>query len=68
MLFLLYIDDINHAITSKIKLFADDVAMYKNIRGQYDHLILHNNLDAISLWAEYWLMKLNNNKCVAHSI
>ena len=36
LLFLLYIDDINNAITSHINLFADDRAMYGNIRNQND--------------------------------
>ena len=31
MLFLLYINDINNAITSQIKLFADDSVLYRNI-------------------------------------
>ena len=36
MLFLLYIDDINNAITSQIKVFADDSVPYRNIRKQND--------------------------------
>ena len=33
MLFLLYINDINNAITSQIKLFADDSVLHRNIRS-----------------------------------
>ena len=49
MLFLLCIDDINNAITSQIKLFADGSVMYGNIRSQ-------NDLDTISSWDVKWLM------------
>ena len=61
MLFLLYINDINNAIKSQIKLFADDSVLYRNIRNQ-------NDLDTISSWAERWLMELNIDKCSVLSI
>ena len=63
MLFLLYINDINNAITSQIKLFADDSVLYRNIHNQNDQVTLQNDLDTISAWAEKWLMELNINKC-----
>ena len=62
MLFILYINDMNNAITSQIKLFADDSILYRNIRNQDDQVILQNDLDTISSWAEEWLMELNINK------
>ena len=36
MLFLLYINDINNAFKSQIKLLADDGVLYRNIRKQND--------------------------------
>ena len=68
MLFLLYINDINNTIKSQIKLFADDSVLYRNIRNQNDQVILQNDLDTISSWAEKWLMELNINKCFVLSI
>ena len=68
ILFLLYLNDINNAIKSQIKLFADDSVLYRNIRNQNDQVILQNDLDAISSWAEKWLMELNINKCSVLSI
>ena len=68
MLFLLYINDINIAITSQIKLFADDSVLHKNIHDQNDQVILRNDLDTISSSAEKWLMELNINKCSVLSI
>ena len=68
MLFLLYINDINNAIKSQIKLFADDSVLYRNICSQNDQVILQNDLDTISSWAKKWLMELNINKCSVLSI
>ena len=68
MLFLLYINDINNAIKSQIKLFANDTVLYRNIRNKNDHVILQNDLDTISSLAERWLMELNINKCSVLSI
>ena len=68
MLFLLYINDINKAITSQNKLFADDCVLYRNIHSQNDQVILKNDLDTISSSAEKWLMELNINKCSVLSI
>ena len=68
MLFLLYINDINNATKSQIKLFSDDSVLYRNIRSQNDQVILQNDLDTISSWAEKWLMELNINKCSVLSI
>ena len=65
MLFLLYINDINNAITSQIKLFADDSVLYGNIRNQNDQVILQNDLDTISSWAKKWLMELNINNVLS---
>ena len=68
MLFLLYINELNNAISSQIKLFADDSVLYRNIHNQNDQVILQNDLDTISSWAEKWLMELNINKCSVLSI
>ena len=62
MLFQLCNEDINNAITSQNKLFADDSVLYKNIRNQDDQANHKNYLDTISSRAEKWLMELNINK------
>ena len=45
MLFLLYINDINNANASQVKLITDDSVLYRNICNQ-------NDLDTISSWAD----------------
>ena len=68
MLFLLYINDINNAIRSQIKLPADDSFLHRNICNQNDQVILQNDLDTISSWPEKLLIELNINKCSVLSI
>ena len=58
MLFLLYINYINNAITSQIMLFADDCVLHRSIHNQNDQVILQNDLYTISSLAEKWLMEL----------
>ena len=72
---LLYINDINNAIMSIMKLFADDIVLHRNIRNQNDQVIPQNDqvipqndLDTISSFAEKWLMELNIIKCSVLSI
>ena len=49
MLFLLCIDDINNAMTSQIKNFADESVLYRNTYNQNDQVILQNDLDTIGV-------------------
>ena len=53
---------------TQIKLFVDDSVLYRNIRNQNHQVILQNDLDTITSWAEKWLMELNINKCSVLSI
>ena len=61
-MFLVYINDVNNAIISQIKHFANDSVLHRNIHNQNDQVNLQNDLDTISSRAEKWLMELNINK------
>ena len=63
VLFLIYINDIAINIKSEIRLFADDILLYKVIALPTDHLILQNDLDTLTKWAKDWLMEFNIPKC-----
>jgi len=63
LLFLLYISDLPSNVTSKIRLYADDVILYREIHSEDNVFRLQKDLDAITQWADIWLMKLNLSKC-----
>ena len=56
---LLYINDIGQGISSKIKLFADDCLLYREINSIDDALVLQSDLDQLSTWQ----MTFNHTKC-----
>ena len=68
MLLPLYINYIYHAITSKNNVIAVGSFMYINIRIQNNVLILQRDLDTTAIWAVKWLIELNINQFVVHSI
>lgn len=63
LLFNLFINDLPSKVISKIRLYADDVILYREIHSEADVSILQKDLDSIAQWADTWLMKLNLSKC-----
>ena len=64
ILFLLYINDVSDNVKSKIKLFADDTKIYREIKDPtIDTVILQSDLDSVSEWANKWKMHFNVSKC-----
>ena len=62
-LFLLYIDDIHHCVSHcSIQMFADDIALYKEITSS-DQDLLQADLNQVSTWSRKWLLNLNPTKC-----
>ena len=49
VLFLIYINDIVTNIKSEIRLFADDILLFKTIAMPNDHRILQNDLDSLTM-------------------
>ena len=62
LLFLCYINDIAHNISSKIRLYADDTLLYRSIHSEQDVVALQNDLDTLSQWADVWQMSFNPSK------
>ena len=51
LLFILYIDNLHHSVTnSTLKIFADDVTMYKVVTDASDCDLLQEDLSQISEW------------------
>jgi hypothetical protein len=64
LLFLLYINDIGEKVKhSKIRLFADDSLLYREIDNEEDSDKLQEDLKALEEWAWKWQMDFNAKKC-----
>ena len=62
LLFLLFINDLPISIDSPVKLYADDVLMYRSINDISDHQILQDDLNQLVHWSTIWLMPFNLNR------
>ena len=52
LLFLIYINDLPHGITSTIYMYADDTKLYREIKSLDDHQILQNDLSKLGTWSK----------------
>ncbi len=64
ILFLLFVNDVSSVCpNSSLKLFADDIKLYQEIRSISDHLELNDSLNRVADWASAWQLSLNVSKC-----
>ena len=63
ILFLIYINDLPDELSSQVRLFADDAAVYLTIGDTEDGKVLQNDLDRLSVWEDRWDMEFNPSKC-----
>ncbi len=63
VLFLLYINDLPNALSSNVRLFADDSIVYREIATQADCDTLQQDLNKLTEWEKTWLMEFNASKC-----
>ncbi len=63
VLFLIYINDLDEGIKSKIFKFADDAKMMGNTGSDLEARVVQDDLDKLTAWAEKWQMEYNVNKC-----
>ena len=69
LLFILYIDDLHHSVTnSTLKIFADDITIYKVVADASDCHVLQEDLARIFDWTVAWQVQLNPGKCEALNI
>ena len=61
--FSLHINDITADIESKIRLFADDYACYREIKNIEDTLKLQRDIGRLGNWARKWIMRIHPVKC-----
>ena len=63
LLFIIYINDIDVGINSKLNKFADDCKLGKGISSMEDAESLKQDLQKLGTWAENWKMQFNVEKC-----
>ena len=63
ILFLIYINDLPEEISSQVRLFADDTALYLTTEGADNGLALQRDLDRLAVWETRWDMEFNPSKC-----
>ena len=63
LLFLYFFNDITKDISSSIKLYADDVLIYRCIDSDDDCKILQRDLLILENWAHKWNMCFSPSKC-----
>ena len=62
ILFLVYINDLPEELSSQVRLFADDTAVYLTVGGSDDGKTLQTDLDRLSVWENRWDMEFNPSK------
>ena len=63
ILFLIYINDLDYDITSKVLKFADDTNVFRTIKSDAVRQQLEDNLNKLTEWSEKWQMLFNYVKC-----
>ena len=58
LLFIIYINDIPMIVKSKVRLFADDTALYLTISTSSQSEILKKDLDNLECWGHKWDINL----------
>ena len=63
LLFLIFINDIDEQVLSRLKKFADDTKLYREINSVKDSEILQDDIKRLVGWSEEWKMLFNIDKC-----
>ena len=63
-LFLIYMNDVTDKINySMIRLFADDITIYREVETTNDTGLLQKELKALQHWELVWLLNFNISNC-----
>ena len=50
-------------VNSKIRMYADDAKIYREIKSEIDCNELQNDLNKLQAWSQRWQLKFNPQKC-----
>ena len=62
-MFLVFINDFDENILPRLKKFADDTKLYREISNNNGCQTLQKDLDKLVGWSEEWKMLFNTDKC-----
>ena len=62
-LFLMFINDLEDGVQSKVLKFADDTKLYNEVTKEEGGKQLQEDLDKCTEWAKQWMMEFNVAKC-----
>ena len=63
VLFLIYINDLDCDLISKVGKFADDTKMCKTVSSSKEIESLQRDLNSLHKWSNDWQMQFNVDKC-----
>ncbi|RLV51419.1 hypothetical protein D9V41_16950, partial [Aeromicrobium phragmitis] len=63
ILFLIYINDLDDGVSSKVLNCADDTKVFRKVKRNADTHILQDDLAKLVKWSEKWQMLFNFGKC-----
>ena len=63
LLFLLHINYLPSVVSSKVRLFADDCLIYRNIKNKEDQIALQKYLNLLENWGNTRGMRFKAAKC-----
>lgn len=62
-MFLVFINDLPDCVSSRIRLFADDTIIYREINSHNDCETLQDDLNQLGKWEQDWCMSFHPDKC-----
>ena len=63
LLFLFHINDLQSVVSSKVRLFADDCFIYRNIKNKEDQITLQKDLNLLENCGNTWGVRFNAARC-----
>ena len=63
ILFLIFINDLDDDLSSKVLKFADDTKVFRTVKTDTDKDTLQDDLTKLVKWSEKWQMLFNFGKC-----
>jgi len=63
LLFIIYINDLENGLLSKISKYADDTKLCARANNEDDRIQLQSDIDKLVEWSEVWQMDFNVAKC-----